>query len=95
MVENPLAMLDKVVKVVNYRGEAKDRRARVVAVRDTYVIPLAYNSYRRNKKLPRSRFLITVFDLYKKEFRSYYHSFVEIVAQPSYKSLWHRLFNWR
>lgn len=95
MVENPLTLVDKIVVVTKYKGEDKSRRARVVAVRDTHSQPIVYNTYRQNKFLLRSRYLITVFDLDKGEFRSYYHSFVDLTVKPVYKSLWHRLFNWR
>lgn len=84
-------LLNKLIKVTKYRGELKDRTARVVNVRDTYERPITLRAYKR-KHMTRSRYLITVHDLDKNEFRSYYHTYVEyVVVKPS---LLKRLFSW-
>ena len=76
-------LLNKLVKITRYRGEAKDRTARVVDVRDTFTKPITMRAYKR-KHMERSRYLITVHDLDKNEFRSYYHTYVELtVVKPS------------
>jgi hypothetical protein len=84
-------LLNKLVKITKYRGEPKNRTARVVNVRDTNTYPITMRSYRR-KLIERSRYLITIHDLDKNEFRSYYHMYVEYeVVKPS---LFKRLFSW-
>jgi uncharacterized phage-like protein YoqJ len=91
MVENPQELVNATVNVVKYRGEVKNRRAKVVTVRDTHTQPLQYSSYKRYR-MERSRYLITVYDLDRGVFRSYYHAYAEMQVE---KQSWiRRLFNW-
>lgn len=91
MIENPQSLVNTTVKVVKYRGEVKNRRVKVVTVRDTHTQPLQYSSYKRYR-MERSRYLITVYDLDRGVFRSYYHAYAEMQAE---KQSWvRRLFSW-
>ena len=87
------ALLGKLIKVTQYKGEAKDRLARVIGVRDTLAEPISYKQYRRYKT-ERSRWLITVHDLEKDVFRSYYTKYVvyDVIGQG--RSWWHRIKTW-
>jgi hypothetical protein len=86
---NAVSLLDKLVRITRYRGEAKNRTARVVEVRDTLKKPVSYKQYKRNK-IGRSQYLITVHDLARDEFRSYYDEYVtlELVNQGLFTRVW-------
>jgi hypothetical protein len=88
---NAVSLLDKLVRITRYRGEAKNRTARVVEVRDTLKKPVSYKQYKRNK-IGRSQYLITVHDLARDEFRSYYDEYVTL--ELANNSVWARLRNW-
>jgi uncharacterized phage-like protein YoqJ len=86
MIENPLTLVNTLVKITKYRGEVKDRTARVVAVRDTHTHPLTWRGYKKYK-VERSRYLIIIYDVNKGEHRSYYHRFVEL-SPVNTRSFW-------
>jgi hypothetical protein len=93
MDNSPLNLVDKQVVVTEYRGQAKNRNARVVEVRDTHAKPLCIGSYRKNV-ISRSRYLVTIFDMVTGDFRSYYHAYVKLTPVSKTQGWWNRLRNW-
>ncbi len=68
-------LLNKILRITGYRGESRDRYAKVVNVRDIYQYPIIHRQYKR-RIIPRSRYLITVQDIERNEYRSYYSDYV-------------------
>lgn len=86
-----LSLQGKLVRITSYRGEPRDRLARVVKVRDTWTEPVSRRSVHRHM-IERSRYLLTVHDVERNEHRSYYHDYVTYKQQFSLwgwiKKLW-------
>jgi hypothetical protein len=88
-----LYLKDKLVKITSYRGEARNRVARVVDVRNIELEPLKQKSVER-KAIERSRFLITIHDLTENVFRSYYHAYMQCEPIGFFGNLAWRLKKW-
>lgn len=67
-----------IVKVSAYRGGPRDRTCEVKAVRDTWE-KYPFLKSRMYRLITRSRWLITLYDIERKEYRSYYHEFANMV----------------
>jgi hypothetical protein len=95
-----LELKHKLIRVTRYRGTERNRRVRVLEVRDLRSQPFAYSTAIRiakgKNKLPRSRYLLTVHDLDKNVFRSYYHEYLrwEVLHQGFFSKLFSRLARW-
>ena len=70
-------LVGKIVKVSSYRGGPRDRICEVKEVRDTWK-KYPFLKSRMKRLITRSRWLITLYDIVRKEYRSYYHEFAEI-----------------
>lgn len=86
-------LLNKLVRVTSYRGEPRNRVARIINVRDTWDKPIRNRMYKRNL-IERSRWLITIHDLNDNVFRSYYHQFLTVEQVGWFGGLLRRLFQW-
>jgi hypothetical protein len=67
-----LSLKNQLLYVSSYREQPKSRTVRVLEVRDCFLKPIQPKTALR-KHMSRSRYLLTVHDLDKNEFRSYYH----------------------
>jgi hypothetical protein len=94
VINRMLHLKNKLIKVTGYRGTSRNRRARVLQVRDLRAQPFARSTGLRIAKgkspLKRSQYLITVHDLDKNEFRSYYHEYLK--WEPLKQSFFGKMF---
>jgi hypothetical protein len=90
---NMLHLKDKLVRITSYRGQERNRVARVVEVRDIQRQPILPKSAAYNK-IERSRYLITIHDLTENVFRSYYHTYAKWEPLNRFSRLFWRLGKW-
>lgn len=78
MLSRKKLKIDSVVRVKRYRGEPDCFAGKVVAIRDCYAKPLERET-ERDRKLSRSRYLVTLeaIDKAERRFRSFYSRFIE------------------